>query len=166
MEEERRKTKRPAFSVKMWHHESETFMDPPEDTHVKVEETQLKEAFRAGRLHGMEREIFNPNAEKDKDAAELKISAGSILHYFVAMLNPDGEYLSSEEMATIEQSVAAMREHEGLMDDHKVIRWGYLSRGKPYKRLMGLMSQLGKERQGSSSLEEGLTQERDLLADL
>jgi len=160
--------KRPPFSIKKWHDVSKAYVDPEDEKDYKdTEEAHFRSSFAVGRLHGIRRGLHDDHRD---DQHEIKMTAGGILTFFMAALNPDDVELHVDEVEMIEEEVRAMRQHEGLIDDKQQLFYGYIANGKPKKRLLRLMDKLNKMRtaregDGTISAEEQM-RERDLLAEM
>jgi len=160
--------KRPPFSIKKWHDKHKAYVDPEDEKEYRdTEEAHLRESFSVGRMHGIR---FGLHDDHRDDEHQIKMTAGGILAYFMAALNPDDVELHPDEVSVIEETVADMKRHEGLNDDKQQLFYGYVANGKPKKRLLKLMGTLNTMRTardgiGAMSAEDQMN-ERDLLADM
>lgn len=88
--------KRPPFAIKKWHDEHKAYLDPEGEKEYKdTEEAHLRESFSVGRMHGIQ---FGLHDDHRDDEHQIKMTAGGILAYFMAALNPDSVDLHPDEV--------------------------------------------------------------------
>lgn len=77
----------------------------------------------------------------------------SLFRFFSRYVNPTNEPITAEEEDLIDLRVDELRKHEGLLEDHMPLNFGYISRGKPMDALNSLMTELAQLRSASGERE-------------